>query len=792
MPVVTAALQHVTPATAPGRANWRGDLVRLPGGPWAIWPLACLRGAGFPVQRLLDLSSPLFSERADGMFRSHANETRATLQPVFRIERLRIRSVLRELARDPRFREAVAWQNGGALRHGLSKLADSPIERVGQGLRQKELLVASYAQRYCAKNDTIGFFGPVGWARFSERSRAVSATWGPSLIADRRVYFESWCIDAVAAALGRRPELRPWQIPRIPSFLRLDSSRIMLATRVLLELSSDHSCLFAACDGTRHARAVAHEIRLACPRTFPTDDSVYAVLEAWKRRGYLIWSFEGPRELHPERTLVGRLAAIDDADLRDAATADLEAIEAGRRAVGDAAGDAEALDKAFVELESSFSRITGVAATRAAGQMYAGRTLVYEDCRRDAAVELGRDVLERLGPALSLVLHSARWAVHELAKRHIGELRRAFDELSGGARAEVTLGSLFARTSLVGDSGGALSPIGAGVREALQERWTTVLGIPQSAHRVQFRSADIRRAVRAAFEEPNEPPSAWARHICPDVMIDASSVEAIRCGQFQFVLGEIHVINTLAVSAVITQCPDRDAVLHLLHRDCPEPRVCWLPPKGAMPQRMEYLRKPDDFVYSAASDPSPVSSTRTLRVADLVVVDADGTLSVQTRDGRHRFSCMEFFAYLIMRKDVNVFDPLPTRRHRPRVTIDDVVICREQWRFPASDLTFATNGDDMDRFIGCRRWATMNNLPQMVFVRLPHERKPLYVDLCSPIFVDLVARSIRVLQRADPAAPVTVTEMLPTPDRVWLADAEGLTYTSELRLVAVDPCASRA
>jgi hypothetical protein len=34
-------------------------------------------------------------------------------------------------------------------------------------VRRREEVIASYWQRYCSKNDTIGFFGPLGWGGFS-------------------------------------------------------------------------------------------------------------------------------------------------------------------------------------------------------------------------------------------------------------------------------------------------------------------------------------------------------------------------------------------------------------------------------------------------------------------------------------------------------------------------------------------------------------------------------------------------------------------------------------------------
>lgn len=784
MPGTTVERHSPAPAR---RARARGDLIRLPGGKWSIWPYACLRTAGFPATEVLKLSSPVCARLAVRLLQARTPAAVAALAATFAAEKLRTRGVLRDLAADPQFREAVVWQNRRASKHAVGPLARAPVDLVDSAMRKKELLVASYVQRYCVKNETIGFFGPVGWARFSDAPLAVDFHCGGTLVAARRVYFESWCIDAVARALDARRDLRPWRVPRIASYVRLDGTRLMVASRAVLEVSPNRARLLAACDGDRHAQAIARELRSACGSTFPIDDAVYDLLEQWQDAGYVTWTFEGPRELHPERTLRDRLDRIDDPALRARALLELDAVEAAAQAVGDAAGDADALDRAIEGLESTFSRVTGIAPTRADGQMYAARTLVYEDCRRDVSVELGADIMRRLGPPLSLVLHSARWAVRELARRHAAEFRRAYDALAGDGARPVSLGSFFAKTSLVGDSRGTLSPVGAGVRLALQQRWASVLAVPPASRRIHFRSRDLRAVVWAAFETSDDPPSAWARYVSPDIMIDAASVDGVQRGEYQLVLGEIHVVNTLVQSAFMTQCLNTGDIARTLDLDCPEPRVVWLTPKEGSPQRVQYLFKPNDFVYVATRDPSPVPVARTLRIADLVVADQEGTLVVQTRDGKVGFPCLEFFGYLMMRKEVNLFSLLPSSPHRPRVTIDDVVVCREQWQVPASEVTFATRGDDLDRFVECQRWAHERGIPQFVFAKMPTERKPTYVDLCSPVYVDLLARSVRVLQRTDPSAPVTMTEMLPPPGGAWLVDSAGRRYTSELRMVAVDP-----
>jgi hypothetical protein len=72
---------------------------------------------------------------------------------------------------------------------------ESPARR-----RRREEVVASYWQRYCAKNDTIGFFGPLAWGRV-EDGPAIAVRAG-ALVAQRVVHLEVWAIEALARAAG--------------------------------------------------------------------------------------------------------------------------------------------------------------------------------------------------------------------------------------------------------------------------------------------------------------------------------------------------------------------------------------------------------------------------------------------------------------------------------------------------------------------------------------------------------------------------------------------------------------
>ncbi len=71
---------------------------------------------------------------------------------------------LLEIAADPLVREAVTWQNPNALlrarragRGRAGRAAQRPAAATGRRA------VVKYWQRYCGKNETVGFFGPSCW-----------------------------------------------------------------------------------------------------------------------------------------------------------------------------------------------------------------------------------------------------------------------------------------------------------------------------------------------------------------------------------------------------------------------------------------------------------------------------------------------------------------------------------------------------------------------------------------------------------------------------------------------------
>lgn len=707
----------------------------------------------------------------------------AHVQQVFGEQLVRIRFALRDIARDPRFREALTWQNRRALSHGVDWLLRRSEKRaVNSAEREKQRLIASYLQRYCVKNDSIGFFGPFAWGELATDDDAITARPGPKLVARRGVYFEHWAIATLAKALASDDELWPELAPRLLPVVAIEGTTLRYAADKVVEVPALIARLLEACDGETSARNIARTLLADPSLDLATEEDVYDLLAQLAEQRLIVWTLQVPAGLNrPERVLARSLERIQAPHVRQRAQASLARLEAARAHVESVSGDAHAVGEALDQLNTTFSDLTAVAPTRREGETYAGRTVVYEDCRRDLLFTLGDQFSSRMGPVLSPVVQSARWYTFEIAKGYRRALGRAYDQLCdrgsspiGFARFWSEAGPLFARTphappALVAEVAGALS-----------ERWRSLLEIDPASRRVTMTAASLREKVARAFSAPG-PGWPSARHCSPDVLIAGRDPEAVSRGECTFVLGELHMGNTLHGFAALQQHPQPDILVKAQDHDLCEPIVSPVD-AGEMVSRADHTSwSARDFHVELGPSPSWRPRAQVMRVADLVVERQGDDLAVVDRASGRSFDIIAFVdAYLTFASSGD-FRLLPRGRHTPRVTVDGVVLCREQWNLSPSESPLVRAKGRYAQFLTARRWARELGLPRWIFVKVPEEPKPIYIDLDSPIYVEMLAKLLRHSSR------IAITEMLPSVDEVWLPDADGHAYTFEIRMVAVDP-----
>jgi hypothetical protein len=311
--------------------------------------------------------------------------------------------------------------------------------------------------------------------------------------------------------------------------------------------------------------------------------------------------------------------------------------------------------------------------------------------------------------------------------------------------------------------------------------------MPPGRRQIRYSCEELRGPLQELFDAPS---SGWsmAGHHSPDIMIVASSVEAIRRGDYELVMGEVHAgANTLKASCFVAQHPRPEELTKWYTRDMPEPQLMPVGTKEfSFSRAYSMIHSADDFRLLCGKDTYALPEEKSLPISSLVVEDTGGGLRLRTRDGKQSFEILEACATTMVSQVIQRFGLFGSGRYNPRINFDNLVVARETRRFESKELEFATVKDESERFLAARRWARSHDLPRFVFVKVPIEVKPFYVDFASPIYVDILAKFLRRMnEQGEPGALLSVTEMLPQPHETWLLDAQGNRYTSEFRCVAV-------
>ena len=557
----------------------------------------------------------------------------------------------------------------------------------------------------------------------------------------RATYLEGWALRAVMA--GHGSALRPWLVPRRMPTVGVEGTLLRLPLTPPVPLTPAEATVMRACDGSRDAGEIAAALLADPAAGFSDVTDVFAVMARLADSYRLTWQVDvPPQDLRPEGSVRTLLSRVTDDGVRGPAEKALDELTAARDELAGAAGDAERVAAAMAGLEATFTRLSGLPPTRRAGELYAGRTVAYEECLRGDTVRLGADALDGLRAPLALVLDSARWFTTVCGALYARHFREAYRQRAAALGTDIVP---FADVWLLVNE--ALADpqklIEPAVR-ALRERWSAILDLQPGARRAQFRAADLAERVTAEF--PAQPlPWPMAVHHSPDLMI--AGAEAAAGGRLTWVLGEVHpsmVTSRYAPWLAFHDAPDavRAALRYDLHG-----AAVWFAETaergGTGAQQANALSSPGDLRLVFAHDSCGYDPGATLPIGDCDLIGSPAGLRVRRRDGKMERGLLEVVGDLISANAANCFDLVPPGAHVPRIAIDDLVVSRETWRLAATEPAFADTTDESARYLQARAWAAAHGLPRHVFCRFTGERKPIYADLTSLASIDLISRSLR-------------------------------------------------
>ena len=702
---------------------------RLQTGRWCWWPVAGLRSAGLPFSLLETATGRVPADWA-------AN-----------------------IARDERFAQALVWQNPAvaenwflAYRERLARGEDTLSRR-----SQREVLLATYLQRYTAKNDTIGFFGPVGWAELvaggqvSEGDRPV--------LRHRSAHVEPRVVRAMLDQAALDPAQADDLVVRLIPTVSWNGSDLAVPPGRTVPLPSVPAAVVRAVTEwpTSGLRRLVEEV--AVGEGLPEHDVRAAI--AWLLEcGYAALGPAVPMDGNPERSFDNSTGPL--AILRQ----DLALLLNEAKSTHDPEAVALLMDRArtLVTNAAGADRITRT-------ERRIGRTPIYIDEGIGSVAKVGVDLLSAVERPLRMALDSAAWLAHEVGATIEAEASRLFDDLAGrasGVRLDVlmaVLGPLLADPTVVS------SPIVAD----FQARWEMIVGAPREDD-VVVDGNDVDRIARALFPVR---PALWvgaAQH-SPDLMLARSATG------HAWVLGELHVaVNTLENGVFYRQHPPAGWDLDSLSRaDFPHGRVvtCFSSDDPQITPRTwpPLSSTSDDYRYWAlARDAYPAPPGRPVTAASAAVVFRDGARRLVVDAPGWSAPLLEVLGDLLSGVAVNLFRPFRPTEHRGRVVIDGLVMHRASWQLDRATVLAQTRGLPRELARDLRE----AGVPQHAFIKSAEEPKPLYINLESDLLMRMM---MRVVNRAS-SGVVSVTEMMPGPTELWLDPDLTGPRTSEFRFVA--------
>lgn len=661
------------------------------------------------------------------------------------------RTILRDIVGTPRFQEALWLSNPGMYetgwqyyqRHGNTSARPSKMKHL-------ERRFYTYLQRFCAKNETTSFFGPLNYGTCGERAESTSQR-TPETVRARRVFLAYWAVEALALCIASDPATHPYLLPRrSPSRIWKASTQGELA-----------DAIYGRSDGQRRILDIATALQV------PLEDVIQAT-EALTARGWLLLAPAlPPATLFPLALLTTTVRAWPRIPPRQHWLTILEQFT--EFCTRFTSADLQERRVILASAEELFATVAGSPTRRGQGKMFQDRSLLYEECLGNmAAFHLSdrhaRVLKEALAPLAALCASfSEAWQ---------DGLRTAADALFETLHPD---GQPLRFTTFVQHWRArfpSLPPVPKA--DALQRVLCDMVRSSHNQQTCQLHSADLAALC----------PEVKQHSVCsPDVLLAAASDQELLAGHFTVILGEMHH-GLQPTGWMLLFAEDQQAWQEAIASCLPRPTAHATPANLILGRHMKTA--PPEFPGPGVQASAPSERPHQLHLSELFVKRDGGRLYLSRRHEPGGllfyppsygvpdalYAPFAVFSYPLMRSI-----PLRLEEHTPRIEIGGAVYQRERWDLTTAVLPELSGQQaSFDLLLAFARFRQRFKLPERVFVHTPGEPKPIYID-----FQDIFALEM-LTHLASQSEVITFVEMYPAPHDLWLRDEQGC-YCSELRLL---------
>ena len=754
---------------------------------WTMTRLCWIRSAGFPCHMAHELSDPASVRLLQGWLYSDEDRSTQRLRvgplPAADewddIEEALLRNVREKLLgiiRDESFQEAVFLSNRESFER-IRTLAADGWSGKRKRLQERTRLAWMYLQRFCTKNDTSSFYGPISWGEVvNASSRLEVERSSKNWLKQRKIFLEHWAIQALANVISDDPEI----YPHLPIYLnpacKVEGETLCVPVDRRLPLRGDARLLLSRFHEGENRCGYTESELLDCAASVEgvATARAHSTLEALLTSKVLMRRIMIPTvDPNPEQFLSRRLSELPDGCARREHWLNvLFAVE--RLCMQLQESRLKERIKLTSDVQQLFESAIGPEALRRrSGEAYTGRYVFYEETERGLRFYIGDRLRDELAPVLELLLEAYRWVSIRAAESLNKQYLEIYEALVNPGERSVNFLRFYAAAARL-DCASLITE----VKDAIRRVWSAA-GAPAESEEWRVTRAALSDVVSALKIDARDAAVSLCltRVHSPDILLAARSLSELNRGHYQAVIGEVHPgVNTVAQPVALPFCPN-PAYLCEEVNEFLSPYALVLADSSQSFQR-SHINWPDcenllEVVFGGGASRLP--DDRQIPIGHGEVIVEDGWLYF--RDARTQRHC-DLLLTMPSTLHKILFEVAPLvlgADAHCRITCEKVILKRRSQLVRQADLF--DRGEPTDRvqaFSRVIRWAASKRLPRYSFFKASGEPKPVFIDFLNPLAVDFFVRS---LVRAE---EVLVSEMRPGPDELWLEDSRGR-FTCELR-----------
>nr|WP_154985481.1 lantibiotic dehydratase [Paenibacillus xylanexedens] len=664
---------------------------------------------------------------------------------------------LQDIFKNVRLQEAVFQQSPSMYKNALLPYLQNSLEKRNADVKRTERQLISYMQRFCTKNETTSYFGPIQYGKLTNIDEDVTYTVSVSgQERERRTFFPYWAVSSLVNVLKVKEVFRPYCSVKLSYLLNKEGSTLYFphsGKRITLQ-ERYHPLI----EGLSHDFQTILELTDHLPWTYEETEPMLSRLESKKwvdieipisitepdaLRSLREWLNNPVLPTHPEVTL-WRQRINWLWDLKNSY----------------ASFPLEEKMNALTQLEQSFTEWTGENPRRSGGAIYADRTLLYEESHGPL------DELQIGGTIEAVIRESVpKWL--NLCAKHGQEKYEKQQKL-----AKEIFTALYPSAKEVPYLKFIQDVTQHPEAQIWENRWQNI-----QTDTEQHVQSFVQKSNDFVVELPNDSPYEFDSDLgwinSPDLMLAKKND-----GTYQVILGEIH--DTVMIWGWALQFHnDEENLTAQLEKKIKsstmnQPMLNLLSNKRFKIVPFEY---PGITAQMSSISNSP-NQKIPLAQAKVQCLDNGVAISLPEDDGMYRIYNGELHTM------VHSFFALPkavpfvinTGSFTPRLMMGEVVVQRAKWQIKKGNFWDGVyKGSSSELFYAAFKFHLVNGLPKEAFVKTANQPKPFYIDFENYFLLEM-------WNAFWTDEECTLSEMLPGLNETWLTKGHEQHHTAELRI----------